>query len=127
MAQATESEVEPRSWLARLLGRVRRGAREGAPCVLELYTRADCPLCDEMKHAIAAARLPAGVELREVDIASDPALERAFGLSIPVLAIDGRVAFKGRLTPRELAEKLARQRRGLRRGRAVQDARGERA
>jgi hypothetical protein len=61
-----------------------------------------------MKVTIRAAGLGERVELREVNIAGDPALEEAYGRSIPVLTIDGRVAFKGRLTAEELEGKLDR-------------------
>jgi glutaredoxin len=81
------------------------------PLDLVLYTRRTCPLCDEMKHAIAEADLPVAHVLREVDIDSDPALVERFGRSIPVLAIDGHVAFKGRLTARDLVRKVERARR----------------
>lgn len=108
------------SWLTRLLGTSRASAPRldaasapgGPPARLELFTRAGCHLCDDMKATIreAEARGALGrpVELREVDIAGDPELEAAHGRSIPVLAIDGRIAFKGRLTAEELARKLAR-------------------
>jgi hypothetical protein len=80
---------------------------------LVLYTRAGCHLCDEMKLEIdrmGRAGRGGDIALREVDIDSDPALAERYGRSIPVLAIDGRVAFKGRLTARELARKLERAR-----------------
>jgi hypothetical protein len=56
--------------------------------------------------AVRLARVP--FELREVDIDTDPALVELYGLSIPVLEIDGRAAFKGRLSAEAVARKLAR-------------------
>lgn len=79
------------SLLARLLGRRRE------PVPLTLYTRADCALCEEMKAEIAKAGLSRPYELTEVDVDSDRKLKKAFGASVPVLAIAGRVAFEGRL------------------------------
>lgn len=73
-----------------------------------LYTRGNCPLCDEMKAEIRRARLPRPVELREVDIAGDPELERRWGLSIPVLEIAGEPRFRGRLDAAGLAEAVER-------------------
>ncbi len=73
-----------------------------------LYTRAGCHLCEEMKAEIARAPSARGLVLREVDIALDPELLERFGRSIPVLAIDGRPAFKGRLAARDLERRLAR-------------------
>jgi hypothetical protein len=75
---------------------------------LVLYTRAQCPLCDEMKAEIARARLGDRVELRVVDIDSDPALVERYGHSIPVLEIEGRAAFKGRLNAGDLERKVER-------------------
>ena len=57
---------------------------------LALYTRAGCHLCVQMK--------------REIDVDSDPVLAARYGESVPVLAIDGRVAFKVRLTAQTLAK-----------------------
>ena len=85
------------------------------PIELALYTRKNCPLCDEMKREIAHALHDEPHSLREIDIDSDPALVELHGRSIPVLAIDGRVAFKGRLTARELVRKVERARREERR------------
>jgi glutaredoxin len=81
------------------------------PIDLVLYTRRDCHLCQEMKREIERAGASAGCVLREIDIDSDPRLAELHGRSIPVLAIDGRIAFKGRLTARELLRKVERARR----------------
>ena len=80
----------------------------GAPVPLVLYTRSNCPLCDEMKAELGRVRLPRPVEVREVDIAGDAALEKAYGLSIPVLAIGGEPLFRGRLDPAELVRAVER-------------------
>lgn len=96
-------DVMPLNWIRRLLSAAAAGRR---PEPLVLYTRAGCHLCDAMKAEIARVRTP--LTLREVDIAADPALEAAYGRSIPVLEIRGRAAFKGRLTAAELERELAR-------------------
>jgi len=80
----------------------------GPKIPLVLYTRADCPLCEEMKAELAAAQLPRDWELIEVDVDGDPALVERFGESVPVLEIGGRVAFKGRLDPQLLARRFER-------------------
>ena len=63
---------------------------------LILYSRADCGLCDEARDLLRALlderranALPTPT-LREIDIASDPALQRALFASIPVVELDGR-------------------------------------
>jgi len=74
---------------------------------LVLYTRADCPLCHEMQAAIEriARTLPLALEL--VDVDGDPALVAAYGDEVPVLLVNGRKAFAGRVDPRALAARLA--------------------
>ena len=61
-----------------------------------LYTRSDCPLCDETKAVLNKyrARLP-GID--EVDIDDDTDLIAEFGEWVPVVEIDGRVRFRGRI------------------------------
>lgn len=70
-----------------------------------LYTRKNCSLCDKAKSAIRAAtslhRLP--VELREVDIDSDPELYASYNDDVPVIHVNGVEAFRHRVTPEELA------------------------
>jgi len=87
------------------------GKKSGKPLALVLYTRDRCTLCDEMKAEIerAARKGNAGRwELSVVDIDADPSLAERYGRSIPVLEIEGRAAFKGRLTAEELERKVAR-------------------
>jgi thioredoxin-like negative regulator of GroEL len=78
---------------------------------LVLYSRPGCHLCDEMKAEIARARLGSSCALAEVDVDSDPVLAGRFGLSIPVLELEGRPLFKGRCTAAELERKVERARR----------------
>jgi glutaredoxin len=73
---------------------------------LKLYTRKDCCLCDEMKAVVrqVAAKIP--LDLEEIDVDGAAELREEFGAEVPVLFIDGRKAFKYRVTPRELERKL---------------------
>ena len=63
---------------------------------LILYGRPECGLCDEARELLRALldeRSTAGLPtptLREIDIESDPALERAFLASIPVVELANR-------------------------------------
>jgi hypothetical protein len=75
---------------------------------LTLYSRPGCHLCDEMKLVIGPIAAEFGCAVTEIDISSDPDLEAEFGTDIPVLAINGRKAFKYQLTERQLRRKLAR-------------------
>jgi glutaredoxin len=57
-----------------------------------------CPLCDEARDLLVRE----GVEFREVDIRTDRALLRAYRLEIPVVTVDGRKEFVGRIDPGRL-------------------------
>ena len=61
-----------------------------------LYTRDDCPLCDEAKAVLNKyrERLP-GID--EIDIDEDDELVAEFGNWVPVVEIDGTVRFKGHI------------------------------
>jgi len=64
-----------------------------------LYTRSDCPLCDAAKETLRAA----GLTPQEIDIDRDPELRRRFTNDVPVIYIDGKEAFRHRVTAAELA------------------------
>ena len=64
---------------------------------LVLYSRGECGLCDEARAVLAHYReyLP---PLVEVDIDTDPVLQQRFATCIPVVEIDGKVRFRGRVS-----------------------------
>ena len=66
-----------------------------------LYTRAGCTLCDKAKAAILAAGI--AVRIDEVDIDADPELRRRYTNDIPVILVEGREAFRHRVSPEEFA------------------------
>ena len=81
---------------------------------LTLVTRQDCHLCHEMMAVVREVRskIPLEMELRDVD--SDEDLLLRFGEEVPVLLVNGRKAFKYRVTAKELRQRLdAERRRGM--------------
>jgi len=76
---------------------------------LTLYGRPECHLCHDMRAVVEALRADVPFELEEVDVDGDPALAAAYGEEIPVLLVNGRKAFKYRVTPAELRARLARE------------------
>jgi glutaredoxin len=78
--------------------------------VVTLYTRAGCHLCDDAKQVILAARARAEFEYEERDIDAAPELLRLYNEEVPVIAIDGRKAFKYRLDMNEFLKRLAARR-----------------
>jgi glutaredoxin len=71
-----------------------------------IYSRPGCHLCDEAKHAIAAADLADRYTLQEINIDTDPALIEKYCYDIPVITIDGVEAFRHRLTTEEFRKAL---------------------
>jgi glutaredoxin len=76
--------------------------------VLTLYGRHDCELCEEMKAVIREVAVDLPHELEEIDVSGDPELERRFGMDVPVLFVNGRFAFRHRVSPTELGKLLRR-------------------
>jgi glutaredoxin len=63
-----------------------------------VYTRRNCPLCDEAIEALDAT----GVVYKKIDIASDPGLEAEYGAAVPVVEVDGVAVFEGGMDPLNL-------------------------
>jgi glutaredoxin len=72
-----------------------------------VYTRSGCHLCDEAKQVVESVRRRAAFDYEEFDIDSDPQLRELYNEEVPVIAIDGKKAFKYRVTPAKLLKKLA--------------------
>ena len=81
----------------------------GSGLTLLLYGRPDCHLCEEMKAVVAPIAEAMGATTEQINIETDPALEAQYGQEIPVLFINGRKAFKYRVSARELQARLQRE------------------
>jgi len=75
---------------------------------LSLLTRHDCGLCEELLLELDAlrTRLPTIPVARLVDVDADPALQRRWGMKVPVLLLDGALVCSGRLDAPELLRLL---------------------
>ena len=67
---------------------------------MTLYSRPGCGLCDEARDVVQGVRQRADFDLEEVDISGDDALELAYGIRIPVVAVDGEELFEIAVDPR---------------------------
>jgi hypothetical protein len=76
---------------------------------LTLYTRADCHLCHAMRTVVEVVARERPLALEEVDVDGDPTLAAAYGAEVPVLAVNGRKAFKYRVDAPALRARLARE------------------
>jgi glutaredoxin len=77
--------------------------------IVEIYSKAQCPLCDEAKEVLAEVRRRIPFELREVDITQDPALFEEYRYDIPVVFVNGHKAFKHHLDARLVEKRLRRE------------------
>ncbi len=71
-----------------------------------LYTRAGCCLCDSAKADLLAVKTRHDFRLETVDVDEDPDLVARYGDCVPVVALNGRIMFRGRVNPRWLALRL---------------------
>lgn len=62
---------------------------------IAMYTRQGCHLCADAWELLEEARRQYGFALRQVDIDDDPQLVREHGECVPVVAVNGRVRFRG--------------------------------
>ena len=73
-----------------------------------LYSRPGCHLCEDAKAVLAQVRSQVPFDLEEIDISTDRELFAEHKWHIPVIEIDGRTAFKLRVAPEALLERLQR-------------------
>jgi glutaredoxin len=73
---------------------------------LLLYSRSGCCLCDEMKTIVRQVGRKTSLIVEEIDVDSSDDLREKYGEEVPVLFINGRKAFKYRLTAKQLATRL---------------------
>jgi len=73
-----------------------------------VYSRENCPLCDDFIAELIHALTPSAehIDIRDVD--ADPVACRRFGLKVPVLTVDGSLVCHGRLDTAAVARLLVR-------------------
>lgn len=71
-----------------------------------VYSRKGCHLCDVVKDTLKKLEGAADFRWREVDIDGDEELRQKYNDEVPVVFIDGRKAFKYRMTGREFLRVL---------------------
>ncbi|HXG53211.1 MAG TPA: glutaredoxin family protein [candidate division Zixibacteria bacterium] len=72
-----------------------------------LYTRKGCCLCEEMKEIVRSVTARRALDWREIDVDEDETLRERYGHEVPVLFVNGRKAFKYRVTAKELERHLS--------------------
>lgn len=79
-----------------------------------VYSKPDCCLCDEVREQITKLQELHEFAWREINILDNPDAFKRFQFEIPVVFIDGRMAFKHRLDEKRfvrLLESAGRKRR----------------
>ncbi len=79
--------------------------------LVELYSKDNCCLCDEAKAILMKVREEIPFEFREIKLNDDEHLINEYGTKIPVVFINGRLAFKYHVYELELKDKLRREAR----------------
>jgi glutaredoxin len=74
--------------------------------IVTVYSRPGCHLCAEAMAALRELQVQLGFELRELDIAADDALHRAYMERIPVISLDGEELFEYFIDEKLLRERL---------------------
>ena len=77
------------------------------PRVVTLYTRQGCHLCD-VAHTVLQRH---GLEPTIIDIDTNPDLRERYTSCVPVVTIDGKIRFRGRVNEALLRRLLVRARR----------------
>jgi glutaredoxin len=77
-----------------------------------VYTREGCCCCHKAIDLLNGYRRRHGFTVEEVDVDSDPELAARHGSSVPVVAVDGKVRFRGVVNPVLLERLLEAESRG---------------
>jgi glutaredoxin len=83
-----------------LLNRLRgKRPKQLASMRVVVYTRDQCCCCHKAVDLLEEYRRRHGFSVETIDVDNDPDLVEKYGLSVPVVAIDGKVRFKGVVNP----------------------------
>ena len=77
-----------------------------APIQLQLYTKPDCPLCDEAKAVLEKISHRFPIEVEEIDITANLGLFTKYKYLIPALEMDGKRICIHRIDTGRLKRKL---------------------
>lgn len=72
-----------------------------------MYSRTSCGLCDEAREVILSLRAEVPFDYEEIFVDGREDLERAYGLRVPVVLVDGEEQFELDVDPGRLRALLA--------------------
>ena len=64
-----------------------------------LFSRPGCHLCDDARAVLLAEQMRTPFDLSEISVEGDDELERAYGIRIPVVLVDGVERFEYQVDP----------------------------
>lgn len=76
--------------------------------IVTIYSKNDCPLCEEAEEVLVEVQSRLGFRLLKVDIYSDGDLYERYKHDIPVIAIGEVEAFRHRVAPGEFEREWRR-------------------
>src|SRR5947209_33721 len=88
-----------------LLSRLFRPSQRADHLAFTVYTRAQCCCCHKAIDLLRDAQKRHGFTIEEVDIDTDPELMAKYNTEVPVVAVNGKVRFRGVVNP-SLLERL---------------------
>jgi glutaredoxin len=87
------------------LSRLFRRSRRADHLNFTVYTRAQCCCCHKAIGLLKDAQRRHGFTIDEIDIDTDPELVAKYNTEVPVVAVNGKVRFRGVVNP-SLLERL---------------------
>ena len=90
-----------------LLRRLVQRRPKASHLALTVYSRQQCCCCHQAIELLERYRKRHGFAIDVIDVDTDPALAEQHGQWVPVVAIDGKVRFRGQVNPVLLERLLA--------------------
>lgn len=90
-----------------LLSRIFRPRPKADHLTFTVYTRSQCSCCHKALDLLRERRRRYGFRIEEIDIDSDPRLATEYNTEVPVVAVNGKVRFRGIVNPALLERLLA--------------------
>ena len=76
---------------------------------VEVYGKRECCLCEEVKALLLKVQREIHFDLRDIDIESTPELYETYKEQVPLVFVNGRLAFKFRVDEKTFRRRLARE------------------
>ena len=95
-----------------LLSRLTRPRPKAAHLTFTVYTRKDCCCCHKALDLLKGYQRRHRFAIEEIDIDADPDLVARHGHTVPVVALDGKIRFRGVVNPVLLERLLAAESKG---------------